>query len=108
MAEFQEAVERVIAGPERKSRIIGDKEKEIIAYHEAGHALVRRMLPKCDPVHKISIISRGMALGYTMSLPEDDRVLVSKAKFEHDLSAMLGGRVAEETDLWRCHQRRSG
>ena len=73
MTEFQEAVERVIAGPERRSRIISDKEKEIIAYHEAGHALVRRMLPKCDPVHKISIISRGMALGYTMSLPENDR-----------------------------------
>jgi cell division protease FtsH len=96
LAEFQEAVERVIAGPERKSRIIGDKEKEIIAYHEVGHAMVRRMLEKCDPVHKISIISRGMALGYTMALPEDDRVLISKGKFEHDLSAMLGGRVAEE------------
>ena len=96
MAEFQEAVERVIAGPERKSRIIGDKEKEIIAFHEVGHAMVRRMLEKCDPVHKISIISRGMALGYTMSLPEDDRVLISKGKFEHDLSATLGGRVAEE------------
>ena len=96
MPELQEAVERVIAGPERRSRIISDKEKQIIAYHEAGHALVRRMLPKCDPVHKISIISRGMALGYTMALPENDRVLVSKAKFEDDLSAMLGGRVAEE------------
>jgi cell division protease FtsH len=96
MSEFQEAVERVIAGPERRSRLISDKEKLIIAYHETGHALVRRMLPKCDPVHKISIISRGMALGYTMSLPENDRVLVSKMKFEQDLSAILGGRVAEE------------
>ncbi len=96
LAEFQEAVERVIAGPERKSRIISDKEKEIIAFHEVGHAMVRRMLEKCDPVHKISVISRGMALGYTMALPEDDRVLISKGKFEHDLSAMLGGRVAEE------------
>ena len=96
MSEFQEAVERVIAGPERRSRLISDKEKQIIAYHETGHALVRRMLPKCDPVHKISIISRGMALGYTMSLPENDRVLVSKVKFEQDLSAILGGRVAEE------------
>jgi cell division protease FtsH len=96
MAEFQEAVERVIAGPERRSRIIADKEKEIIAYHEAGHALVRRLLPKCDPVHKISIISRGMALGYTMALPENDRVLVSRAKFEDDLGAILAGRVAEE------------
>jgi cell division protease FtsH len=99
MSEMQEAVERVIAGPERRSRIISDREKEIVAYHEAGHALVRRMLPKCDPVHKISIISRGMALGYTMSLPETDRVLVSKTKFEQDLSAMLAGRVAEEMIL---------
>jgi len=96
MPEFQEAVERVIGGPERRSRIISAKEKEIIAYHEVGHALVRRILPKCDPVHKISIISRGLALGYTMSLPENDRLLVSKTKFEHDLSAMLGGRVAEQ------------
>ncbi|HEX9117765.1 MAG TPA: ATP-dependent zinc metalloprotease FtsH, partial [Anaerolineae bacterium] len=96
MSELQEAVERVVAGPERKSRIISDKEKEIIAYHEAGHALVRRMLPMCDPVHKISIISRGMALGYTMALPENDRVLVSRLKFEDDMSAMLAGRVAEE------------
>jgi cell division protease FtsH len=95
-AEFQEAIERVIAGPERRSRVISDKEKRVIAYHETGHALVRRMLPKCDPVHKISIISRGMALGYTMALPENDRVLVSKTKFEQDLSAILGGRVAEE------------
>ena len=96
MPEFQEAVERVIAGPERRSRLISVKEKEIIAFHEVGHALVRRMLPKCDPVHKISIISRGMALGYTMALPENDRLLVSKTKFEHDLSAILGGRVAEQ------------
>jgi cell division protease FtsH len=99
MSELSEAVERVIGGPERRSRIISTKEKEIIAYHEAGHALVRRMLPKCDPVHKISIVSRGMALGYTMSLPENDRVLVSRTKFEHDLSAMLGGRVAEQLNF---------
>ncbi len=96
MAEFQEAVEKVIAGPERRSRIISDKEKQIIAYHEAGHGLVRRLLPKCDPVQKISIISRGLTLGYTMALPETDRVLVGKAKFEQDLAAMLGGRVAEQ------------
>ena len=99
MSEMQEAVERVMAGPERRSRIISDHEKEIVAYHETGHALVRRMLPKCDSVHKISIISRGMALGYTMSLPENDRVLVSKTKFQQDLSAMLAGRVAEEMIL---------
>ncbi len=96
MAELQESVEKVIAGPERRSRIISDKEKKIIAYHEAGHALVRRMLPKCDPVHKISIVSRGMALGYVMALPETDKVLVSRTKFEQDLSAMLAGRVAEQ------------
>ncbi len=96
MAEFQEAVERVIAGPERRSRLMSDKEKEIIAYHEAGHALVRRLLPLCDPVHKISIISRGMALGYVMALPENDRVLISRAKFMDDMAAMLAGRVSEQ------------
>ncbi len=96
MPELQEAVERVIGGPERRSRIISQKEKGIIAYHEAGHALVRRMLPKCDPVHKISIISRGMALGYTMSLPEEDHLLYAQSKFEDELAGLLGGRVAEE------------
>ena len=74
-SEFQEAVERVIAGPERRSRMISDEEKQIIAYHEAGHALVMQMLPHSDPVHKITIISRGMALGYTMPLPEEDHLL---------------------------------
>jgi cell division protease FtsH len=96
MPEFQEAVERVIAGPERRSRIMSVKEREIIAYHESGHALVRRLLPLCDPVHKISIISRGMALGYVMALPENDRVLIRRAKFDSDLAAMLAGRVAEK------------
>jgi cell division protease FtsH len=96
MPEFQEAVERVIAGPERRSRIMSVKEREIIAYHEGGHALVRRLLPLCDPVHKISIISRGMALGYVMALPENDRVLIRRAKFDADLAAMLAGRVAEK------------
>jgi cell division protease FtsH len=96
MPEFQEAVERVIAGPERRSRIMSVKEREIIAYHEGGHALVRRLLPLCDPVHKISIISRGMALGYVMALPENDRVLIRREKFEADLAAMLAGRVAEQ------------
>jgi cell division protease FtsH len=96
LAEFQEAVERVIAGPERKSRIIGDKEKEIIAYHEAGHALVMQKLPHSDPVHKISVISRGMALGYTMALPEEDRLLSSRDKLRDELAGLLGGRAAEE------------
>ncbi len=96
MDEFTEAIERVIAGPERKSRLISQEEKRIIAYHEAGHAIVRHMLPLCDPVRKISIVSRGMALGYTLSLPEDDKVLYSRNKFEQDLAAILGGRAAEE------------
>ncbi|MFL5713464.1 MAG: ATP-dependent zinc metalloprotease FtsH, partial [Chloroflexota bacterium] len=72
MSEFQEALERIVAGPERKSRIISDAEKAIIAYHEGGHAVVQRILPKCDPVAKVTIISRGMALGYTMALPTED------------------------------------
>ncbi len=96
MEEMQEAIERVIAGPERKSRLISDEERNIIAHHEAGHALVMKMLPNCDPVHKISIISRGMALGYTMPLPEDDRYLMARTKFEDELAGLLGGRAAEE------------
>lgn len=96
MEEFEEAVERVIAGPERKSRIISDEEKEIIAYHEAGHAMVMSKLPNCDPVHKVSIMSRGLALGYTMPLPEEDRYLKRRDKFRDELAGMLGGRAAEE------------
>lgn len=96
MAELQEAVERVIAGPERRSRLISDEEKEIIAHHEAGHALVMNALPGCDPVHKVSIVSRGMALGYTMPLPEDDRYLKQRSKFKDELAGLLGGRAAEE------------
>jgi cell division protease FtsH len=99
MDEFQESIERVIAGPERKSRLMTEEEKNILAYHEAGHALVTHVLPKCDQVHKVSIIARGMALGYTMALPEDDRRLMSKAKFRDDLASMLGGRAAEELVL---------
>ena len=95
-AEFEEAIERVIAGPERRSRIITAEEKQIIAYHEAGHALVMRSLEHSDPVHKVSIVARGMALGYTMPLPEDDRYLRSKAKFRDELAGLLGGRAAEE------------
>jgi cell division protease FtsH len=94
--EFGEALERVVAGPERKSRIISDAEKAIIAYHEGGHAMVQRILPKCDPVAKVSIISRGMALGYTMGLPTEDRYLQSKSEFEDKIAGMLGGNVAEK------------
>ncbi len=96
MPELQESIEKVVAGPERRSRLISEEEKRVVAYHEAGHALVSRMLPNCDPVHKISIISRGMAMGYTMNLPEDDRYLQRKSKFLDDLSELMGGRAAEE------------
>ena len=94
--EFEEAIERVIAGPERKSRIISEEEKLIIAYHEAGHAVVGHCLPEADPVHKVSIIARGMALGITMALPEEDRTLEAKRRLEVRLAVMLGGRAAEE------------
>jgi cell division protease FtsH len=94
--EFGEALERVVAGPERKSRVISDAEKAIIAYHEGGHAVVQRILPKADPVAKVSIISRGMALGYTMGLPTEDRYLQSKSEFEDKIAAMLGGNASEK------------
>jgi cell division protease FtsH len=96
MDDFEESVDRVIAGPERKSRLISDEEKRITAYHEAGHGVVAHVLPKCDPVHKISIVARGLISGYTVALPEDDRRLLGKAKFRDDLAYMLGGRAAEE------------
>ena len=96
MAEFEEAVDRVMAGPERKTRLISDREKRIIAYHEAGHALVAHALPNSDPVHKISIIPRGRALGYTQTLPTEDRFLVTRSEMIDELAMLLGGRVAEE------------
>jgi cell division protease FtsH len=96
MADFQESIERVIAGPERKSRLITDAEKKVLAYHEAGHALVQTKLPNCDPVHKVSIVARGMSLGYTLALPEQDRYLYTKDKFEDEIAGMLAGRAAEE------------
>ncbi|HLQ62598.1 MAG TPA: ATP-dependent zinc metalloprotease FtsH [Candidatus Acidoferrales bacterium] len=96
MEELEESIARVIAGPEKKSRRISEKEKEIIAYHEVGHALVQKALPNCDPVHKVSIISRGMALGWTLSLPQEDKYLVSKAELMDQVAGMMGGRVAEE------------
>ncbi len=94
--DFQESIERVIAGPERKSRLISDVEKQIIAYHEAGHAVTARSLPEADTVHKISIIARGQAGGYTLMLPESDRTLVSRKKILADMISLLGGRAAEE------------
>jgi cell division protease FtsH len=95
MSEFQEALERIVAGPERKSRIISDAEKLVIAYHEGGHAVVQRVLPKCDPVAKVTIVSRGMALGYTMALPTEDRYLQSKTEFEDKIAGLLGGNASE-------------
>jgi len=105
MTELSEAMEREIAGPERKGRIITDKEKRIISYHECGHALVGHVLDNSDPVHKISIISRGRALGYTLSLPGEDRFLNSREEMYDDLAVFLGGRVAEELF---CHDITTG
>jgi cell division protease FtsH len=96
MNEFEEAIERVIAGPGRKSRIISQHEKQIIAYHEAGHAVVGYHLPNTDPIHKVTIVARGLAGGYTMSLPEEERRLESKARLVDNLAFILGGRAAEE------------
>ena len=95
MSEFTEALERIVAGPERKSRVISDAEKRIIAYHEGGHAVVQRVLPKCDPVAKVTVISRGMALGYTMALPTEDRYLQAKTEFEDKIAGLLGGNASE-------------
>ncbi|MFZ3386381.1 MAG: ATP-dependent zinc metalloprotease FtsH [Candidatus Hydromicrobium sp.] len=99
MFEIEEAVERVIAGPEKKSRIISEEEKRIIAYHESGHAILSYVLPHTDPVHKISIISRGRALGYTITLPEEDRFLKSKKELIDNITQLLGGRVSEEMNF---------
>ena len=93
--EMEEAIDRVIAGPERRTRLISEKEKEITAYHEAGHAIVGALLPEADPVHKISIIPRGQALGVTMSLPTEDRFMMSRGQLMAQLAMMLGGRAAE-------------
>ena len=95
-SELEESIERVIAGPERKSRLISPDEKKIIAYHEAGHAVIMNALPQHDPVHKVTIIGRGMAGGYTMPLPEEDRILLPRKKLFAQLVALLGGRAAEE------------
>jgi len=97
MEDLEEGIERVMAGPERKSRLINDHEKKIIAYHETGHAIVAKILPGADPVHKISIIPRGhAALGYTLQLPEEDRFLMSKTELMNRIAILLSGRVSEE------------
>lgn len=94
--EVQDSMERVIAGPERKGRVLDERTRTTIAYHESGHALVGHTLPGADPVHKISIISRGRALGYTLSIPDEDKVLNSRNEMRDELAVFLGGRVAEE------------
>ena len=96
MSELGESIDRVIAGPERKSRRISPKEKEMTAYHEAGHALVAKMLPNADPVHKISIISRGRMGGYTRMLPTEDKYVATRSEYKDFLAVSMGGRVAEE------------
>ncbi len=96
MREVNESMERVIAGPERKGRVMTEKTKNTIAYHESGHALVGHVLPNADPVHKISIISRGRALGYTLSIPEEDKALNSLSEMKDELAVFMGGRVSEE------------
>src|SRR5512146_606941 len=98
--EFEEAIERVIAGPERKSRLISEAEKRIVAYHEAGHAVVINSLPESDPVQKVSIIARGMMGGFTLSLPEEDRTLMARRKILADMIGLLGGRAAEELVIY--------
>jgi cell division protease FtsH len=115
MFELEEAIDRVLAGPQRRSRVISEREKKVIAYHEAGHALVSHALPNADPVHKVSIVSRGRALGYTLTLPTEDRFLVTRSELIDELAMLLGGRCAEEIvfnepttgaqdDIQRCTQ----
>jgi cell division protease FtsH len=96
MNELEEGIMRVIAGPEKKTRVMSEKERLITAYHELGHAIVGHLLPNCDPVHKISVISRGQALGYTISLPTEDKFLTSRAELTDTMAMTLGGRAAEE------------
>lgn len=96
MADMEEALDRVVAGPQRRSRVIDAKEREVIAYHEAGHAIVGELLEECDPVHKVTILPRGMSLGSTWQLPIADKYLVSEQELVDDITALLGGRVAEE------------
>ena len=96
MDDFNESVDRVVAGPQRKSRIMNDKTRERIAYHEVGHAIVGELLPNADPVHKVSILPRGQALGYTMHYPTEDKYLTTRQEFLDRISSLLAGRVAEE------------
>ena len=96
LADLEEAIERVMAGPQKRSNIMSDREKKIVSYHECGHTLVAKMLPGTDPVHKVSILSRGFALGYTLQLPLEDKYLTSRGDITNRLAILLGGRAAEE------------
>lgn len=99
MAELEEAITRVIAGPEKRSRIMSEKDKKLVAYHEAGHAVVAKLLPNTPPVHEVTIIPRGRAGGYTMLLPEEDKYYMSKSEMMDEIVHLLGGRVAESLVL---------
>lgn len=99
MEELEDAIERVIAGPEKKSRVISEREKQLVAYHEAGHAVISALLPDTDPVHKISIIPRGRAGGYTLLLPTEDRYYMTRSRLLDEVTILLGGRVAESLVL---------
>jgi len=96
MADFEDAVEREVAGPERKSRIISESEKSVLAHHEVGHAVLAELLPHADEVHKVSILQRGPALGYTLQLPTEDRYIMSRSELLDRIAVFLGGRVSEE------------
>lgn len=96
MADCEDSVERVVAGPERKSRIISDQERKVLAHHEVGHAVLAELLPNADPVHKVSILQRGLALGYTLQLPTEDRYIMSRSELLDRITVFLGGRVSEE------------
>jgi cell division protease FtsH len=96
MDEFEEAIDRVMAGPERKSRVMSAREKLTIAYHEGGHALVGHVLPNSDPIHKVSILARGRALGWTLALPLEDKNIKSRSELRDEMAMLMGGRTAEE------------
>ena len=96
MAALEEAIDRVMAGPQRKSRLLSDKEREIVAYHEVGHAIIAKLSENADPVHKVSILPRGHALGYTLQLPTEDKYLISRDQIKDMIRILLGGRIAEE------------
>lgn len=96
MDELEEAIDRIIAGPQKKTRVVSDEEKRVIAFHETGHAIVANLLPHSDPVHRISIISRGMALGYTLQLPQEEKFLRTREQLLSEVTTLLGGRAAEE------------